>query len=169
MDGAPVLLLTNPMPRTPDASAKPARRTTGVTETALVHAALEHYAHRGSFRSFSASPLGRSRTQFSFSWFRDVTFRVVFDETRRTLTFVGMLPGIPARSEMDRELREFVGRHRLHRALVSRLSGACHARRCLEKPQLKIPGRCLSSSPSTRRRRWPTSARSEASIPSVGS
>lgn len=77
-------------------------------EAALVQAALEHYATRGSFRSFSTRPLSASRTEFTFSWFRDVTFRVVFDRVRRTLTFVGMLPGIPARSEMDRHLRAFV-------------------------------------------------------------
>lgn len=42
------------------------------------------------------------------TWFREVTFRLVFDPVRRTLTFAGMLPGIPARSEMDRALRAFV-------------------------------------------------------------
>jgi hypothetical protein len=77
-------------------------------EAALVHAALEHYANRGSFRSFSAALLTATKSEFTFSWFRDVTFRVVFDRSRRTLTFVGMLPGIPARSDMDRHLRAFV-------------------------------------------------------------
>jgi hypothetical protein len=77
-------------------------------ETALVHAALEHYAQRGSFRSFNAAPRGASKAEFTFSWFRDVTFRVVFDRTRRTLSFVDMLPAIPARSPMDRDLRAFV-------------------------------------------------------------
>jgi hypothetical protein len=77
-------------------------------ESTLVHAALEHYAQRGSFRSFSSTPLNASKTEFTFSWFRDVTFRVVFNRPRRTLTFVDMLPGIPSRSEMDRHLRAFV-------------------------------------------------------------
>ncbi len=77
-------------------------------ETALVHAALEHYAQRGSFRSFSAAPRSSSKTEFAFSWFRDVTFRVVFDRLRRRLTFVDMLPGVPPRSDMDRQLRAFV-------------------------------------------------------------
>jgi len=77
-------------------------------EAALVGAALEHYAQRGSFRSFSTTKRSVSKTEFAFSWFRDVTFRVVFDRSRRTLTFVDMLPGIPARSDMDRHLRAFV-------------------------------------------------------------
>jgi hypothetical protein len=77
-------------------------------EVARVQAALEHYAQRGSFRSFSTTPRTASKTEFAFSWFRDVTFRVVFDRTRRTLTFVDMLPGIAPRSEMDRALRAFV-------------------------------------------------------------
>ena len=77
-------------------------------ESALVHAALEHYANRGSFRSFSSALLTPAKTEFTFSWFRDVTFRVVFDRARRTLTFVDILPGIAARSGMDRHLRVFV-------------------------------------------------------------
>jgi len=77
-------------------------------EAALVETALAHYALRGSFRSFSVTVRTLSKTEFAFSWFRDVTFHVVFDRSRRTLTFVNMLPGIPARSEMDRQLRAFV-------------------------------------------------------------
>jgi hypothetical protein len=69
---------------------------------------LEHYATRGSFRSFSQVPSRGRTAQFQFLWFRDVTFRVTFDPATRTLTFVDCLPGIPARSEMDRRLRAFV-------------------------------------------------------------
>jgi hypothetical protein len=69
---------------------------------------MEHYAKRGSFRSFSSTPVTAAKTEFTFSWFRDVSFRVVFDRPRRTLTFVDMLPGIASRSDMDRRLRAFV-------------------------------------------------------------
>jgi hypothetical protein len=73
-----------------------------------VRAALQHYATRGAFRSFSEVP-GRGKVAaFKFLWFRDVAFRVTFDPATRTLTFVDALPGVPARSSMDRELREFV-------------------------------------------------------------
>jgi hypothetical protein len=89
-----------------------ARRGTSAQEEAdLVRAALEHYAHRGIFRGFGTTTRTAARVEFTFSWFRDVTFRVAFDPRRRTLTFVDMLPGIPARSVMDRGLRAFVQMH----------------------------------------------------------
>jgi hypothetical protein len=77
-------------------------------DRALVRAALQHYAARGAFRSFSEVGGAGSKVEYRVTWFRDVTFRLVFDPARRTLTFVGMLPGIPARSKMDRALRAFV-------------------------------------------------------------
>jgi hypothetical protein len=75
----------------------------------MVRALLQHYATRGAFRSFSevAGTSARS-VAFQFLWFRDVTFRVVYGPSTRTLTFVDMLPAIPARSEMDRHLRAFI-------------------------------------------------------------
>ncbi len=68
------------------------------------------------------------KAEFHFTWFRDVAFRVVFDEKRRTLTFVNMLPGIAARSEMDRALRAFVATYTstavpLHRRVEVRRVG----------------------------------------------
>ena len=73
-----------------------------------VRALLQHYATRGAFRSFSevAGASGRAVT-FQFLWFRDVTFRA-YSPTTRMLTFVHMLPAIPARSNMDRHLRAFI-------------------------------------------------------------
>ena len=74
----------------------------------IIRASLQHYATRGAFRSFSEVPgIGRT-AEFQFLWFRDVKFRVTYRPTTRTLTFVDMLPGVPARSEMDRHLRTFV-------------------------------------------------------------
>lgn len=77
-------------------------------ERSQVRAALQHYALRGSFRAFSEVGQAAGKADFRFTWFRDVAFRVVFDVKRRTLTFVGLLPGVPARSDMDRALRAFV-------------------------------------------------------------
>jgi hypothetical protein len=37
-----------------------------------------------------------------------VTYRVAFDATGRTLSFVNLLPDVPAGSAMDRDLRRFV-------------------------------------------------------------
>jgi hypothetical protein len=80
-------------------------------EVTTVRAALEYYASRGSFHSFSQVPARSGRSEFRFAWFRDVEFRTVFDPGRRTLTFVELLPGIAARSEMDRDFRVFIDQH----------------------------------------------------------
>ena len=45
---------------------------------------------------------------FRFNWFRDVPFKVTFDSATRTLTFLDLLPEVPARSAMDRDLRTYV-------------------------------------------------------------
>ena len=73
-----------------------------------VRRALQGYAARGSFTSFSEVSTRGARAEFHFRWFRDVKFRVVFDAARRTLTFLDVLPGVPARSDMDRDLRRFI-------------------------------------------------------------
>ena len=79
-------------------------------ESRAVVAAFRHYAARGSFRSLTAESAG-SRTELRFTWLRDVEVRVVFDATRRTLTFVDLLPAVGTASPMDRSLRAFVKQH----------------------------------------------------------
>ena len=70
---------------------------------------LQHYAARGAFRSFSEVAHASGRlVEFQFLWFRDVRFRVTFNPATRTLTFIDLLPAVPARSEMDRRFRAFV-------------------------------------------------------------
>jgi hypothetical protein len=73
-----------------------------------VRSALQHYADRGAFRSFSEVGTRGRKTSFQFLWFRDVKFHVTFDDATRVLTFVDVLPGVPARSPMDAALRRFV-------------------------------------------------------------
>ena len=79
-------------------------------ESQAVVAAFRHYAARGSFRSLTAASAG-TKTELRFTWLRDVAVRVVFDATRRTLTFVDLLPAVGTTSSMDRNLRTFVKRH----------------------------------------------------------
>jgi hypothetical protein len=79
----------------------------GESPVAVVRASLQHYAARGAFRSFSESS-ERGLARFQFVWFRDVMFRVTFDPRTLTLTFVRLLPAVPARSPMDRRLRAFI-------------------------------------------------------------
>jgi hypothetical protein len=73
-----------------------------------VRKGLQHYAIRGTFRSFAeAVPRGRT-TVFRFVWFRDLPFTVTFTPGPRRLVFQNLLPGVAPRSAMDRDLREFL-------------------------------------------------------------
>lgn len=79
------------------------------SDTDTVRALLQHYATRGAFRSFSEVPRSSGRlVEFQFLWFRDVRFRVTYNPSSRTLTFVDLLPAVSARSPMDRHLRTFI-------------------------------------------------------------
>ena len=74
----------------------------------IVKATLQHYADRGAFRSFSEIAARGRKAQFRFLWFRDVTCTVTYDPSTRALTFVDLLPGVPARSPMDTHFRRFI-------------------------------------------------------------
>lgn len=79
------------------------------TDLEIVCALLKHYATRGAFRSFSEVPGTSERSaEFHFLWFRDVKFRVTYTPATRRLTFVDLLPGVAARSAMDRHFRAFI-------------------------------------------------------------
>lgn len=74
----------------------------------IVRSTLQHYGSRGAFRSFSEVASRGRKAEFQFLWFRDVKFRVTYDPTTRALTFVDLLPGVPARSPMDTQFRRFI-------------------------------------------------------------
>jgi hypothetical protein len=69
---------------------------------------LKYYAMRGVFREFSAKPIGKQRAEFRFVWLSSRPLHAVFDAKTNVLKIVDVLPGIAARSPMDRALREFV-------------------------------------------------------------
>jgi hypothetical protein len=69
---------------------------------------LEHYVQRGVFRGSSRVRLRGGVASFRVVWHGGRTYEVVADAVRRTLRLTGALPAVPARSEMDRELRRFV-------------------------------------------------------------
>ena len=54
-------------------------------------AALEHYADRGVFRGFRASPEARGRVTYDFFWLTRRPMRAVMDR-RGVLTFPALLP-----------------------------------------------------------------------------
>ena len=74
-------------------------------DLARVRAVLQHYATRGAFRSFAELPAHGRKAAFRFNWFRDVPFTITFDPPT---TYVDLLPDVPGRSPMDRDLRRFV-------------------------------------------------------------
>jgi hypothetical protein len=79
-------------------------------QTRLVRDLLKDYASRGVFRSFHEEPHRAGRTSFTMLWHHDRTFTCVLDLPRRTVSFPALLPGVPARSSMAKELKAFLGR-----------------------------------------------------------
>jgi hypothetical protein len=66
-----------------------------------VERVLQGYANRGVFRAFT-----RSGTAFRFTWLWNLPFRASF--RAGILEFPELLPGIPVRSRLERELRKFI-------------------------------------------------------------
>jgi hypothetical protein len=73
-----------------------------------VEAVMQSFAERALFRAFSRGSTRGARTDFKMLWHRDRDFTLVLDAKAKTLTFPSVLPEIPARSQMDREFREWV-------------------------------------------------------------
>jgi hypothetical protein len=76
--------------------------------TDVVAETLERYAQRGVFRGFSRGPVGNGKAVFRILWHRDQTFDLLFDSQKKTMRFPVILPNVPARSSMSRELKEFI-------------------------------------------------------------
>jgi len=69
---------------------------------------LQEYAARGVFRGFSRIAARGSQATFKMQWHRDRSFELTVDTRTTTLRMPVVLPEIPAKSEMYRELRQFV-------------------------------------------------------------
>ena len=69
---------------------------------------LEGYAQRGVFRGFSRGGRRGGTTHFRIVWHRNRDFDLGVDVTKRTLRFANVLPNIPARSAMYKELKQFI-------------------------------------------------------------
>ena len=86
------------------------RRGSGGSESSslVVQRTLASYAKRGIFRAWGDRPSDRERSSFSFRWHADATFQLVYDPSRRELTFCDLLPHVGSRSPMYRELKQFL-------------------------------------------------------------
>lgn len=75
---------------------------------ALVTGILEGYAEKAVFRGFSAHPRGQGKAKYRMVWHHDRPFELLLDVHGKTLRFPVVLPGVPARSPMYRELQAFL-------------------------------------------------------------
>jgi len=75
---------------------------------AQVTAILEGYAEKAVFRGFSAHPKTGGKAVYKMVWHYDRPFELLLDVPGKTLRFPGVLPGVPARSPMYRELQAFL-------------------------------------------------------------
>lgn len=69
---------------------------------------MEDYAAKAVFRGFSAHPKRGGRAVYKMIWHHDRPFELLLDTARKTLQFPQVLPGVPMRSAMYRELRAFL-------------------------------------------------------------
>jgi hypothetical protein len=89
--------------------AEHGRRSRGIEPSSLVvRRTLASYAKRGIFRAWGDRPSDRERSRFSFRWHADATFHIVYDPSRRELTFCDLLPDVGSHSLMYRELKQFL-------------------------------------------------------------
>jgi hypothetical protein len=84
------------------------KKATGNATIALVTAILEGYAEKAVFRGFSAHPEGNGKATYRMVWHHDRPFELSLDVPGKTLRFPAVLPGVPARSPMYRELQAFL-------------------------------------------------------------
>ena len=75
---------------------------------ALVSRILEEYAAKAVFRGFSAHPKAGGKAAYKMVWHFDRPFELLLDVPEKTLRFPAVLPGVPSRSAMYRELRAFL-------------------------------------------------------------
>jgi hypothetical protein len=69
---------------------------------------MEGYAAKAVFRGFSAHPESKGKAIYRMVWHHDRPFELLLDVPGKTLQFPDVLPGVPARSPMYRELRAFL-------------------------------------------------------------
>jgi hypothetical protein len=106
----------------------------------VVREKLQGYADRGVFRGFSETRAG----QFRFVWSIYDEIELIVDTERSVLRFRRLLPNVPARSEIYRELRAFIAeRHDLslpeHRRIDrKRAEASCSTRQGNFSLQVKV-------------------------------
>ena len=111
------------------AGTRACRVETRLDAVDLVSGILETYAARAVFRGFSRGRASNGRATFKMLWHRDRLFELILDTKRKTLRIPLVLPEVPARSSMYREVREFV---------TSRFSDALPEHRRIDAAKTRI-------------------------------
>ena len=75
---------------------------------AVVTGVLEGYAAKAVFRGFSTHPGTKGQASYRMIWHHDRPFEMLLDVGKKKLQFPEVLPGVPARSQMYRDLRAFL-------------------------------------------------------------
>ncbi len=86
----------------------PTRAATVREPVGIVTGILEGYAEKAVFRGFSAHPGTKGKATYRMVWHHDRPFELFLDVEKKTLRFPEVLPGVPARSPMYRELQAFL-------------------------------------------------------------
>ena len=73
-----------------------------------VRESLAGYVERGVFRGFGEAQGRQGRTGFRFLWLNSRSFELSVDPGKHLLTFQRPLPGIPAKSALYAELKDFI-------------------------------------------------------------
>ena len=79
-----------------------------MTQSALVGDILEGYASRGIFKGFSRQGDGRQHAQFKVLWHHQQRFLLAWDDARQSLRIACVVPAVPAKSAMYRDLKTWL-------------------------------------------------------------
>jgi len=73
-----------------------------------VREVFEGYARRGVFRGFSAGPQRAGKSTYRMVWYKNRPFELSVDVAKGEFRFVSLLPELPAKSPVYRNLKTFV-------------------------------------------------------------
>jgi hypothetical protein len=90
-----------------------------------ISSAMQEYADRGVFRSFSRLPVRNGVTAFRLVWFHDRPFELIVDTRKKKILVPVLLPRVP--ENLYRDLKEFIRWHQ---------SGRCFAASIRSPPKL---------------------------------
>jgi len=73
-----------------------------------IQSALQAYADRGIFRSYSYKSVAAGKHEFRFAWLTDHPFLLVFNQHSHSFVFKDLLPNVEKKSLVDSRFRCFL-------------------------------------------------------------